>query len=996
MTNRLIPFLVFIFSLSILNAQSTFPRNGVADHRDGLYAFTNATIFKSYNEKIDNATLVIRDGKIEAIGQGIPVPNDAVIVDCLDKTIYPSFIEMYADYGMPKAERSSGGRRGPQMLSDKDGAYSWNEALKPEFKAYENFSTDSKGASEMRKLGFGAVLTHRMDGISRGTSTLVTLGDDREHEVILEEEVGHHLSFRKGSSSQSYPSSLMGAIALLKQTYYDAQWYKDHGHKEEVNISLENWNAAQKGIQVFEVGDKLEALRAAKIGKEFGINYIIKGAGNEYQRIDELKKTQSAFILPVNFPDAYDVEDPYDASLVTLQQMKHWEMAPSNPSRLSNAGIKFALTTNGLQKKSSFHSNVQKAIKNGLSETDALKALTQTPAELMKVANRLGSLDKGKVANFIITDGNIFEKGTKIHHNWVSGKPFVLSTMEKESLAGDYGLSVNGEGYALKVKEDGHKFKMTIIVDDSTKINVKNKVENGRITMSFTPHEKKNLVRLSGTIENDKWSGSGEDTKGDWVSWNVTPRRPAENMEEEEKKDKKDREDSPERMGQVTYPFMAYGWKTRPEAKTYLLKNGTVWTNEAEGILENADVLIRNGKIVQVGKNLSANGAIEVDATGKHITSGVIDEHTHIGASRGINEGTQASSAEVSIGDVVNSEDINIYRQLAGGVTAAQILHGSANPIGGQSGLIKFRWGFSPEEMKIKGADGFIKFALGENVKQSNRGNNYTSRFPQTRMGVEQVYDDHFTRAAEYGKLKRSGKPYRKDLEMETILEIIESKRFISCHSYVQSEINMLMKMAEKHNFKVNTFTHILEGYKVADKMAEHGAGGSSFSDWWAYKYEVYNAIPYNGAMMHEQGVTVAFNSDDAEMARRLNQEAAKAVLFGGVSEEEAWKFVTLNPAKLLHLDDRMGSLKAGKDADVVLWSENPLSIYSKADMTFVDGIKFFDREEDLKMREEIKRERNRLVQKMLAVKKGGGKTRKPFGVRGSHYHCDDVEDEMH
>jgi imidazolonepropionase-like amidohydrolase len=374
------------------------------------------------------------------------------------------------------------------------------------------------------------------------------------------------------------------------------------------------------------------------------------------------------------------------------------------------------------------------------------------------------------------------------------------------------------------------------------------------------------------------------------------------------------------------------------------------------------------------------------------VTPGIIDEHTHIAASRGINEGAQASSAEVRIGDIVDSEDIDIYRQLSGGVTCAQILHGSANPIGGQSAIIKFRWGFAPEEMKYDFAKPYIKFALGENVKRSRSSSN--DRFPDTRMGVAEVYVDYFTEARKYGELKKSGKPYRPDLELEALLEILESKRFITCHSYVQSEINMLMHVADQFGFKVNTFTHILEGYKVADKMAAHGVGGSSFADWWAYKYEVYEAIPHNGAIMHEQGVTVAFNSDDAEMARRLNQEAGKAVRFGGVKEEDALKFVTLNPAKLLRIADRTGSLKVGKDADVVVWSDNPLSIYAKAEMTFVDGIKFFDRNEDLKLREEVAAERNRLIQKMLAVKKNGGSTQKPSFRRSNHYHCDSEEDE--
>jgi len=336
-------------------------------------------------------------------------------------------------------------------------------------------------------------------------------------------------------------------------------------------------------------------------------------------------------------------------------------------------------------------------------------------------------------------------------------------------------------------------------------------------------------------------------------------------------------------------------------------------------------------------------------------------------------------------------------------VTASQLLHGSANPIGGQSGLIKMRWGQAPEDMKIAGAEQFIKFALGENVKQSNWGDMRTTRYPQTRMGVEQVYYDHFTRAWEYEQawhryhaLSRAQKlkatPIRRDLELETLLEILNRERWVTCHSYVQSEINMLMHVADSMGFNINTFTHILEGYKVADKMKAHGTGASTFSDWWAYKYEVIDAIPYNGAILNHVGVVTAYNSDDAEMGRRLNQEAAKAVKYGGVSEEDAWKFVTLNPAKLLHLDDRMGSLKQGKDADLVVWSDNPLSIYAKAELTMVDGIILFDIKKDLKMREEIKAERARLIQKMMNSK--GEKQKGPKTDEPKRYHCNDLEEE--
>ncbi len=436
----------------------------------------------------------------------------------------------------------------------------------------------------------------------------------------------------------------------------------------------------------------------------------------------------------------------------------------------------------------------------------------------------------------------------------------------------------------------------------------------------------------------------------------------------------------------MTFPNKAYGFAERPKSETLLFKNVTVWTNEAAGILKNTDVLVRGGKITAIGASLEAEDARIIDATGKHLTSGIIDEHSHLGASS-INEGGQNSSAEVSIADVLEPDDIGLYRDLAGGVTTIQILHGSANPIGGRSAIIKLKWGESAENMLIKKADPFIKFALGENVKQSNWSS--YSRFPQTRMGVEQVFIDYFQRAKEYGetwdqynalskKVKAKTKKPRYDIEMEVLLQILRGERFISSHSYVQSEINMLMKVAEKFGFRINTFTHILEGYKVADKMAKHGVGGSTFADWWAYKNEVKDAIPFNGAIMHQAGVTVAYNSDDAEMSRRLNQEAAKAVKYGGVSEEDAWKFVTLNPAKLLHLDDRIGSIKIGKEADLVLWSDHPLSIYAKAEKTLIEGVVYYDSAVVSDQLQTIESEKRLIISQMLMAKENGAETQAP------------------
>jgi imidazolonepropionase-like amidohydrolase len=981
-------FTLFIFTTKII-AQQTFPNNGPADKRDNYYAFKNATIVKSAAEKIENGILIIKNSKIEAVGKDIAIPNGAVVNDLKGKYIYPSFIDIYSDYGMPdlKSEGISPQQR-PQMTTNKKGAFAWNEALKAEFRANENFTINTEKAKDFRAVGFGATLSQRMDGIARGTATFVTLGEGREHEQVIKATAANAFSFSKGTSTMDYPTSLMGCIALLRQTYLDAQWYKTQ--KEEYNASLDAWNNNLTLPQIFTVGGMLEILRANKMGKEFSQNYIIKGTGDEYKRLSEIKATGVSLIVPLKFPDAYDVEDPYDALQADFADLKHWELAASNAGRLEKSGVNFALTSFGLKEKKDFLAAVRKAVENGLSENQALKALTQTPAELAGVSAQLGTLENGKIANFIIASGAIFGKETKIYENWVNGKNNVINSISIPNLLGTYELKIAAKTYKFTMTGNAEKPELNYLFNDSTKVKSDFSLGNGTITINFSPdNDAKNLTRLSGILGNN-WAGNGQDANANWLSWTAKKITDAPLEMPKKAEDKKENT-----VGDVTYPALAFGNAILPRTNTYLIQNATVWTNEKEGILQNTDVLVQNGKITQIGKGIRATQVATIDGTEKYLTAGILDEHSHIAISRGVNEGSQESSAEVRIGDVVNSEDINIYRNLAGGVTAVHLLHGSANPIGGQTQLIKLKWGYTPEQMKVENWDGFIKFALGENVKSSNNGDNARIRYPQTRMGVEQVYEDYFTRAEEYAKIKASGKPYRRDLDIETILEILEKKRFVTCHSYVQSEINMLIKVAERHKFRINTFTHILEGYKVADKMAAHGVGGSSFSDWWDYKYEVYNAIPHNAAVMHEQGVVTAINSDDAEMSRRLNQEAAKTIEYGGMSEEEAWKMVTLNPSKLLHVDNRMGSIKVGKDADIVLWSGNPLSIYAKAEMTFVDGIKFFDLEEDTQKRDTLRKERERIIQKMILAKKSGDATQavaKP--ARKGSYHCDEVHEE--
>jgi len=990
----LVCFSLWFFSS---NAQETYSVNGVEDERPGLHAFINATLHVDYQTSIENAVLLIQKGKIKASGQDVEIPKGAIVHDLKGMHIYPSFIELSSKIGMPKVE--SGRSPGPQLGPEKEGAYNANDAIKAYFKAHEAFETNDSDADKMRKAGFGTVLTHNQDGLVRGTGTVVALHNGPENEIILKESASQHFSFDKGSSTQDNPSSLMGAIALIKQTYLDAKWYAEQN--ELVDISLEAFNQNQRHPQFFDVGgDKLYVLRADKLGDAHGVQYIIKGNGDEYQRLQEIKSTNAQLILPVNYPDAYDVEDPFDAMNVSLEDMKHWEMAPYNLKMVSDKGIDYAVTSDGLKDVSKLPDMISQSLEVGLSEEQALKALTYNPAQFIKMGDKLGSLTKGKYANFIITDGSPVRKETKIFENWVQGNPYKYHDYSLPELAGNYTLRVGNENYQMDVTGEAGKEKFEITVNDSTTYAVKSTISKQLISLSFKDESKEAVgkIRLSGWLKNGGFGGNAKMPDGSWTQWSATPNEVAAEGEDDKKESEK--EDENVGVGSMIYPFMAHGNTEKPKTETILIKNATVWTNEADGILENTDVLLENGKIAKVGKELSASGAREIDGTGKHLTPGIIDEHSHIAISRGVNEGSESVTAEVNIEDVVNSEDINIYRQLSGGVVASQLLHGSANPIGGRSAIVKLKWGYSPEEMKIDDADKFIKFALGENVKQSNWGERNTVRFPQTRMGVEQVFVDAFTRARAYeaewktyNDLSRRDKAStaapRKDLELETLVEILNSDRFISCHSYVQSEINMLMKVAERFGFRINTFTHILEGYKLADKMQEHGVGGSTFSDWWAYKFEVNDAIPYNAALMHGEGVVTAINSDDAEMGRRLNQEAGKTIKYGGVPVEEALKMVTLNPAKLLHLDDRMGSIKVGKDADVVLWSDEPLSIYAKAEKTIIEGAVFFDREEQEEKLDAIQAERARLIAKMQGEKSNGKSTQKAKPKSQIIYHCE-------
>ena len=380
--------------------------------------------------------------------------------------------------------------------------------------------------------------------------------------------------------------------------------------------------------------------------------------------------------------------------------------------------------------------------------------------------------------------------------------------------------------------------------------------------------------------------------------------------------------------------------------------------------IKNASILIKDGKIAAIGGDITVSEDVrQIDASSLIASPGIIDAHSHLGVDGSVNEGSDSITCEVRIADVLNAEDPTIYRALAGGCTAAHIMHGSANVIGGQNASIKLKWESTPEQMIIKDAPRTVKFALGENPKRSNsriRGDS-PRRFPTSRMGVEALLREAFTSARTYEKtwklyrdniaMGKVSQPPRRDLRKDALVDILHGKIDIHCHCYRADEILMILQIAEEFGLKIRVLHHVLEGYKVAPEMAAHGAGGSTFADWWAYKMEAYDAVPYNAAIMHRAGVLTSIKSDSGDHIRRLNVEAAKCIKYGGLTPLEALQMVTLNPAIQLRLDHRIGSIQKGKDADIVLWNGSPLSTTSIPYYTIVDGKVEFDRKADMDKR---------------------------------------------
>jgi len=896
--------LSFLVPLSLTANDERFPFPGEKPEGLNLHALVGADVQISPDTRIKSGVLLIRDGMIEKVDKGKKVPPGYRKWDMSGKTIYAGFIDPYLLTGANSGKlldlkhdqqhlrataglsfigtpstRADPGEKGPGFEVS---------GVHPEKKGINGFQPDEEKWKNLRKHGFTIAHLAPSEGIMRGTGPCVLLGQGNPNQLTLKEEVAQVMAFDPVGKNQSppvYPNSLMGALAVIRQAFLDVihdrekTLYLKKKPSPSLHLPHPGIRSLQKVLNKkepfpiwIEPGSCLMENRALILAKEFGFHPVIIATGDEWRRPDLALSKNHSYVSPLLFPALSKLPEEEDWEQISLDQLRAWDHAPDNPALISKMSKSLSLTTSGIG-LGEFHANLLKAIERGLPEGKALAALTINPARICGIEQFTGTLEKGKMANLVVVEGDTyFDKKAQISSTWIKGLPFE---------------------YPVKDAEDG---------DGAEEANATEEKEPEKRTARF-PHADRKVIE--------------------------TP-------------------------------------------SSTLFTGFKLWTCTAKGILSGHDLLVQDGKISAIGPNLQAKapkGCKIVQSKGMHLTPGIIDCHSHSMILGRVNESTLPSTAMVRIQDVVNSESINVERQLAGGVTACNLLHGSANPIGGQNAVIKLRLGQEPDEMLLKAAPSGIKFALGENVKQANWGDKYTSRFPQSRMGVKTFFSNRFTAARQYGiQLKQAkqgtGPPVRRNLELEAILEIIRGERLIHCHSYRQDEILVFLRTMESFGVRVASLQHVLEGYKIADEIARHGAGASTFSDWWAYKFEVYDAIPYAGALMHERGCVVSFNSDSSDHARRMNLEAAKAVKYGGLSETEALKFVTLNPAKQLGIDKQVGSLEPGKDADLAIWSTNPLDYRTVCKQTWIDGNLYHELKRTREREKERAKERDSLVAK--------------------------------
>lgn len=1001
--------------------QRTAPVEGLKENLPDRHALSNARIWLGPGEIIENGTLLIEDGRITGVGRNVRLPAGTPDTDVGGRTLYPAFVELVSDYGVdpgsactaaapaaappPGPGRRGAGAGGPPAAATPQAAAGrhWNAKVCAERDLAAKLVLDEERAKKLRAAGFGAVLSAPKEGVLRGQSALLSLKPKAgAAEVVLADHVAQHAALEQVFSfGGEYPGSLMGANALLRQAFLDARWQqtlrqRNAAERLEYNQSLVALEPLLAGRQplVWHARDELDYPRAAALANEFGLKLVLVGTGAEYRRLDQLAAIKAPLIVPLNLPAAPAVDETETALDVSLAELAHWHDAPFNARELKRRGLNFALTSDAPEApEENFGKHLRKAIQYGLAQDDALVALTRTPAAILGESDRLGALKVGALANVLVADENWpAAEDAKLYEVWVEGRREELKPLDAVDFAGSWTVPGSADPWEISGTD-----KLKVKAGKDTEFE--GKVAGKQLVLqvpgkAWTPAGKHTEIvelRRDGDTLVGRRLGPDGVARPFSATRKAAAAAAAGKAEGEQAADKKP---VPDRLRTVGYPAGEYGRAALPRVEEVVFRDATVWMTGAEQASEDTDVLVRDGRIAAVGPDLDAGGAREIDARGKHLTPGLIDAHSHIAGSGNINEPSHSVTSEVRIGDIVDPTDIDIYRQLAGGVTTAHVMHGSANTIGGQGQIIQLRWGGDAEQLKFARATPTIKFALGENPKQSNWGDNFRSRYPQTRMGVEQVLIDSFNAAQAYAGARdaatKDKRPFRRDLRLEALAEILAGQRMVHIHSYRADEILMFVRLAERYGIKGVTFQHVLEGYKVAPELAKAGFGTSSFSDWWGYKLEVYDAIPQNNALLVQAGVLASTNSDSNDLARRLNTEAAKAQRYGGLTPVQALSLVTIGPARQLRIDAQVGTIEKGKQADLVLWSAPPLSSFARVEQTWIGGARYFDQAEDAATQQRIQAERAELIELARAERAAappGGPGKGPPGKKPPGVH---------
>ncbi len=1088
-----VPLLITSGFAALALAQSPDPLaprpNGMQPSAPTRHLIKDAIVHTSPGSMIENADVLIDNGMIVAVGSDLE-PGSATIWSIDGAHVYAGFIDPYIEVDAPMPSENSAGQH-------------WSNKVTPQRDAL-NIGLPADISDSLREMGFTTAMIAPDSGIFRGWSAIVSAATDFSDDSmgdppIYQAQAAQMMGFDRGGwGDPGYPTSHMGVVALMRQTFSDANHRASGTHADTSCLDHVDPSAAPL---FYETNHELEALLANNIASEFGhSNIVLIDNGTAHRRLNAFKEMGYPIIVPLNYPTTPDVFSIGAADSVDLPTLQHYERAPANARWLSNSGLTVALTTSK-DGKSDFWKNLHIAIEKGLEPESALAMITTNPAKILGLNNQ-GSIEANNIANLVVASGDLFdpESDAKIIDTWIDGRRHHINDEKNSGFEGRWDITIDGAPMSIAMEIEGksltisHHIPSSSDDEEAQDIDTKaTKVEIDHNRLSFVIDYEDDAVGAyissitllpDGTLQGASFSPSNDliqwsavpaapivtvsDFKGTWNAtladqfkldfkvskdsvtiiekvdgsddieqeatnvridgqllafefehepfgmagtFTIGLNAPSDEIEEgnaitgigtlpsgkafsiaASKESKDDDSDKVMLADLPESPFGAFVYDQAPTQDSYMLTGATVWTQSDEGVLEDAWVMVRDGKISSMGTGGWPEIFVDhtIDASGMHITPGLIDAHSHTGLFRfGVNESGQAVTSEVRISDSLDPGHPGFYRELAGGLTTANLLHGSANPIGGQSKTIKLRWNSAkPSDMFFEDAKAGIKFALGENVKQSNWGDDRTSRYPQTRLGVETLFRDRFTKAREYANRGMKTESGYRDLELETLAQILAGDRLIHCHSYRQDEILMLCRIAEEFGFKIGTFQHGLETYKVAEIVREHAIGASIFSDWWAYKVEVQDAIPFAGPINHEAGLLTSYNSDSDDVARRMHVEAGKALKYAklsgiDMSEQQALNFVTLNPAIQLGIDDRVGSLEPGKDADIVIWTGHPLSSLSRPEMTFVDGRLLFSRDMDQALQRKNNSERERLIQLVI----NGGKPPKTKADHDDHDH---------